>query len=95
MKKNAFAGTRTRISTLEGWNSALRPQMLTVNKVKSSTSGHSGLGQSRIIVKVSNIKDDRGGWSSCKKIKMHLPGLEPGSPPWKGGILPLDHKCLQ
>ena len=26
---------------------------------------------------------------------MHLPGLEPGSPPWKGGILPLDHKCLQ
>ena len=29
------------------------------------------------------------------KGKMHLPGLEPGSPPWKGGILPLDHKCLQ
>ena len=25
---------------------------------------------------------------------MHLPGLEPGSPPWKGGILPLDHKCF-
>ena len=24
---------------------------------------------------------------------MHPPGLEPGSPPWKGGILPLDHEC--
>ena len=29
--KSASAGTRTRISTLEGWNSALRPQMLTLN----------------------------------------------------------------
>ena len=28
--KSASAGTRTRISTLEGWNSALRPQMLTL-----------------------------------------------------------------
>ena len=28
--KSASAGTRTRISTLEGWNSALRPQMLTI-----------------------------------------------------------------
>ena len=25
--------------------------------------------------------------------KVHPPGLEPGSPPWKGGILPLDHEC--
>ena len=36
--KNASAGTRTRISTLEGWNSALRPQMLTVIKNKEGTS---------------------------------------------------------
>ena len=29
--------------------------------------------------------------TSTKKV--HPPGLEPGSPPWKGGILPLDHEC--
>ena len=28
-----------------------------------------------------------------EKKKVHPPGLEPGSPPWKGGILPLDHEC--
>ncbi len=25
---------------------------------------------------------------------MHLPGVEPGPPPWQGEILPLDYKCL-
>ena len=25
---------------------------------------------------------------------MHLPGIEPGSRPWQGRILPLDHRCL-
>ena len=26
---------------------------------------------------------------------LHLPGLEPGMWPWKGQILPLDHKCYR
>ena len=25
---------------------------------------------------------------------MHQPGIEPGSVPWQGTILPLDHWCL-
>jgi hypothetical protein len=24
---------------------------------------------------------------------MHWPGIEPGSVPWQGTILPLDHQC--
>jgi hypothetical protein len=24
---------------------------------------------------------------------MHRPGIEPGSVPWQGTILPLDHRC--
>ena len=28
-----------------------------------------------------------------RNINMHLPGIEPGSPRWEQGILPLDHKC--
>ena len=27
--------------------------------------------------------------------KMHRPGIEPGSLPWQGSILPLDHRCLK
>ena len=27
------------------------------------------------------------------KILMHQPGIEPGSVPWQGTILPLDHWC--
>ncbi|KAI4296754.1 hypothetical protein L6164_036682 [Bauhinia variegata] len=26
--------------------------------------------------------------------QMHQPGIEPGSVPWQGTILPLDHWCL-
>ena len=29
---------------------------------------------------------------SCKK-KVHSPGLEPGSPAWEAGMLPLYHEC--
>jgi hypothetical protein len=29
-----------------------------------------------------------------KKVVMHQPGIEPGSVPWQGTILPLDHWCL-
>ena len=29
-----------------------------------------------------------------KKCNMHQPGIEPGSVPWQGTILPLDHWCL-
>ena len=28
-----------------------------------------------------------------KKLRMHQPGIEPGSVPWQGTILPLDHWC--
>jgi hypothetical protein len=28
------------------------------------------------------------------KKSMHQPGIEPGSVPWQGTILPLDHWCL-
>ena len=28
-----------------------------------------------------------------KKRNMHQPGIEPGSVPWQGTILPLDHWC--
>ena len=32
---------------------------------------------------------------SCgNKKTMHQPGIEPGSVPWQGTILPLDHWCL-
>ena len=27
-------------------------------------------------------------------LKMHQPGIEPGSVPWQGTILPLDHWCF-
>ena len=30
-----------------------------------------------------------------KKIKLHRPGIEPGSQPWQGCILPLDHRCIR
>ena len=29
-----------------------------------------------------------------KKGNMHQPGIEPGSVPWQGTILPLDHWCF-
>ncbi len=28
-----------------------------------------------------------------KNENMHWPGIEPGSVPWQGTILPLDHQC--
>ncbi|CAL1368469.1 unnamed protein product [Linum trigynum] len=28
------------------------------------------------------------------RFEMHQPGIEPGSVPWQGTILPLDHWCL-
>ena len=28
-----------------------------------------------------------------RSIEMHQPGIEPGSVPWQGTILPLDHWC--
>ena len=28
------------------------------------------------------------------KVKMHRPGIEPGSTAWKAIILPLNHRCL-
>ena len=31
---------------------------------------------------------------SVKRIKMHRPGIEPGSTAWKAIILPLNHRCL-
>ena len=31
---------------------------------------------------------------SNEKLKMHQPGIEPGSVPWQGTILPLDHWCF-
>ena len=36
-------------------------------------------------------KKTRGG---KRKIKLHQPGIEPGSVPWQGTILPLDHWCF-
>ena len=27
-------------------------------------------------------------------LRMHQPGIEPGSVPWQGTILPLDHWCF-
>ena len=32
-------------------------------------------------------------WENLK-IRMHQPGIEPGSVPWQGTILPLDHWCV-
>ena len=29
-----------------------------------------------------------------KEKDLHRPGIEPGSVPWQGTILPLDHRCL-
>ena len=29
-----------------------------------------------------------------RKRQLHQPGIEPGSVPWQGTILPLDHWCL-
>ena len=28
-------------------------------------------------------------------FKLHLPGIEPGAPPWKGSMLPLHHRCYK
>lgn len=33
-------------------------------------------------------------YSSCRR-PLHRPGIEPGSVPWQGTILPLDHRCTQ
>ena len=30
-----------------------------------------------------------------KVYVLHRPGIEPGSQPWQGCILPLDHRCLR
>ena len=41
------------------------------------------------------LKAVRGEREWGKKIKkMHQPGIEPGSVPWQGTILPLDHWCF-
>ncbi len=32
--------------------------------------------------------------SKKKKVRVHPPGIEPGSPAWQAEILPLDHGCL-
>ncbi|KEH43600.1 hypothetical protein MTR_1g097200 [Medicago truncatula] len=31
---------------------------------------------------------------NSSQLKLHQPGIEPGSVPWQGTILPLDHWCL-
>ena len=37
-------------------------------------------------------KNDENTGSTTTKL--HQPGIEPGSVPWQGTILPLDHWCL-
>ncbi|WJZ92864.1 hypothetical protein VitviT2T_011839 [Vitis vinifera] len=39
-------------------------------------------------------EDDILRSKGSKKIAMHQPGIEPGSVPWQGTILPLDHWCF-
>lgn len=43
------------------------------------------------IVKYWNMHEMR--WKKQEK-NLHQPGIEPGSVPWQGTILPLDHWCL-
>ena len=40
-----------------------------------------------------NKKIEREG-KKLKQKRMHQPGIEPGSVPWQGTILPLDHWCF-
>nr|PNR49195.1 hypothetical protein PHYPA_011091 [Physcomitrium patens] len=35
----------------------------------------------------------KGGGRREDKSTVHRPGIEPGSVPWQGTILPLDHRC--
>ena len=39
-------------------------------------------------------EDDILRSKGSKKIAMHQPGIEAGSVPWQGTILPLDHWCF-
>ena len=34
-----------------------------------------------------------GRCEKCEKKELHSPGIEPGSGPWQGPILPLDQEC--
>ena len=45
-------------------------------------------------IKIDTPKEwiNQNGFDVKKKI-MHQPGIEPGSVPWQGTILPLDHWC--
>ena len=40
-------------------------------------------------------KDGEGGQRIKKKKKLTRPGIEPGSAPWQGAILPLDQRVLR
>ena len=39
-------------------------------------------------------KSENTGSHRTKKHYLHQPGIEPGSVPWQGTILPLDHWCF-
>ena len=39
----------------------------------------------------ADLSRGRGG-DHCKSISVRRPGIEPGSLPWQGSILPLDHR---
>ncbi|KAF8094053.1 hypothetical protein N665_0371s0035 [Sinapis alba] len=41
-----------------------------------------------------NAMDPTNAMPFSSQLRMHQPGIEPGSVPWQGTILPLDHWCL-
>ena len=51
----------------------------------------------KFVIRIATTADERAGRRARKRRKvmhqrMRWPGLEPGSVPWQGTILPLDHQ---
>ena len=67
-----------------------------INKTSEGKINHQDSGALRLcgVVIQHYVKKKSYSQSHEAKKYLHQPGIEPGSVPWQGTILPLDHWCF-
>ena len=83
---------------LKGWSDEVPMYLWSAYKIEANNTREWTLGSlpySRFLnsrVRATSISQRRRPRLKKKK-QLHQPGIEPGSVPWQGTILPLDHWC--
>ena len=71
-------------------------EVIAANCESSWSSAAGGADVTHQSYRKLSSKDDGAHMSHSHwpKTKVQPPGIEPGSKPWEGSIMPLDHGCL-